>query len=93
MSIDINYLSVFGIKFLWKNNKAIVASVWNNSDAEKNGIKVGMTLLAINNQKLNNVSDVCNVRSTLKNETHMRVVYLNDKQNETVVELTKYSLF
>ncbi len=92
-SIDINYLSVFGIKFLWKNNKAIVASVWNNSDAEKNGIKVGMTLLAINNQKLNNASDVCNVRSTLKNETHMRVVYLDDKQNETVVELSKYSLF
>jgi hypothetical protein len=86
-----NYWS-YGISLVNKKNKIIVNGIWNNSPADKSGIKPGDEILYINLQKACELShyQIDNIFSD-KNKNTLVLIYLN-KEGEKTVKLQRENL-
>lgn len=91
-----NQLS-YGINYGFDNGKLIVGAVWKNSDAEKQGIKVGDQIILFNEKKATNLSqeEICNFfdeNQTIIDDNVLNITLLKNNQ-EINYKLKAYDLF
>lgn len=87
----------YGINYGFENGKLIVGAIWKNSDAEKQGIKIGDQITQFNGKKAIEISqkEICNFfdgNTTLMDGQTLNITILK-KNFEVNYTLKAYNLF
>jgi predicted aspartyl protease len=82
----------FGLSIeLNEKHEILVAFVWENTNAYKNGIRVGQRIVKINNTETGNINlnDFCNLMTTLLNQSPVLELTILNKEKYKQVSLNK----
>lgn|GEM_PF-1886488 len=90
------YIQSFGIKFEYRESKTVIGFVWDNTDAQKDGISLSDEVIAVNGYKdLDNHDNFCSLQKDIfSNEEIQQInITLKDKaQNIKTYTLDKMNL-
>jgi C-terminal processing protease CtpA/Prc len=87
-------LKTLGFDPLLADGKVVISYIWDGSEAQKRGMELGDTIIAIDGQSLDSVTPEqwCTLRDVVKEKSFLKLKVRKKDNTEASYEFNRYSL-